>query len=490
MRTERFSITGALRRAVLSLGLVAAAVSASAATIQIINIDDVDKGFNDPTVVAPVGGNGGTTLGEQRRNVFAFVADFWGRRLRSDVPIQVLATFDALPCTPDDAVLGAAGTWNIFRDFPNAKRIGTWYPSALANKLAGIPLIPGDNPFDNADIIAFFNGRLGQSGCLDGVSFYLGLDGKAAPDQIDLLTTVLHEFGHGLGFQTFTDDATGQQLGPDATQPNGYPSIWDHLLYDPAQRKNWTQMSDEERVLSAITPRNLVWNGLNVRANAPRVLDRGTDELFVTGPGLNRFMLIGSAQFGAPIDRNTLLAKPMALVAPQANSPGPGCTAFDAANAKAVAGKVALIDRGGCFFTVKVKNAQDAGAAAVIIMDNGPGSPPPELVGSDPTITITAVRVTRDDGAALKAALAAASPKQFPPYAVLFENQLKLSGADYLGRVFMYTPNPNRPGSSVSHYDTLASPNLLMEPFAEPGQAIAVSAPKDLTLELLRDLGW
>ena len=73
---------------------------------------------------------------------------------------------------------------------------------------------------------------------------------------------------------------------------------------------------------------------------------------------------------------------------------------------------------------------------------------------------------------------------------MLFENALKLAGADYLNRVFMFTPSPNQPGSSVSHYDTLARPNLLMEPFAEPNQAIAVSSPKDLTLELLRDIGW
>jgi len=68
--------------------------------------------------------------------------------------------------------------------------------------------------------------------------------------------------------------------------------------------------------------------------------------------------------------------------------------------------------------------------------------------------------------------------------------QLKLQGADYLQRVFMFTPNPAIAGSSVSHYDTLARPNLLMEPFATPNQAIAVSPPQDLTVQLLIDIGW
>jgi len=40
-------------------------------------------------------------------------------------------------------------------------------------------------------------------------------------------------------------------------------------------------MNDAERAASAITPRNLVWNGPNVHAAAPRVLDRGTPDLFV-----------------------------------------------------------------------------------------------------------------------------------------------------------------------------------------------------------------
>jgi hypothetical protein len=56
--------------------------------------------------------------------------------------------------------------------------------------------------------------------------------------------------------------------------------------------------------------------------------------------------------------------------------------------------------------------------------------------------------------------------------------------------VFMFTPNPNQPGSSVSHYDTSARPNLLMEPFLNDFQPIAIAPPQDLTLQLLLDIGW
>ena len=54
----------------------------------------------------------------------------------------------------------------------------------------------------------------------------------------------------------------------------------------------------------------------------------------------------------------------------------------------------------------------------------------------------------------------------------------------------MYAPNPVDPGSSVSHYDTFASPNLLMEPNISGDLTHNVSPPSDLTLPLLRDLGW
>jgi hypothetical protein len=78
-----------------------------------------------------------------------------------------------------------------------------------------------------------------------------------------------------------------------------------------------------------------------------------------------------------------------------------GCEPFTIA-----AGAIALIDRGFCNFTVKVANAQAAGAGAVIIADNQPGAPA-TLGGTDPSITIPAVRVSQADGNTIKAGLPA-----------------------------------------------------------------------------------
>ncbi|MCC7217713.1 MAG: M36 family metallopeptidase [Burkholderiales bacterium] len=114
----------------------------------------------------------------------------------------------------------------------------------------------------------------------------------------------------------------------------------------------------------------------------------------------------GPADFGA---QGFDLTAPVVLAQDAADATGPsttdGCTAF--ANAPAVAGKLALIDRGTCTFAVKAKNAQNAGAAAVVIANNAPGSL--SMTGDDATITIPVISVTLADGAAIKTQLAAAA---------------------------------------------------------------------------------
>lgn len=74
-------------------------------------------------------------------------------------------------------------------------------------------------------------------------------------------------------------------------------------------------------------------------------------------------------------------------------------------NAAALAGKIALLDRGTCSFTVKVKFAQDSGAIGVIVADNAGGNAVAGMGGSDPNITIPSLRISQNNGTAIKAAL-------------------------------------------------------------------------------------
>ncbi|MEO6489313.1 MAG: M36 family metallopeptidase [Ferruginibacter sp.] len=73
-------------------------------------------------------------------------------------------------------------------------------------------------------------------------------------------------------------------------------------------------------------------------------------------------------------------------------------------NSNTLTGKIALINRGNCNFTVKVKNAQTAGAIAVIMINNVAGAPI-VMGGTDNTITIPAVMISIDDGGIMETAI-------------------------------------------------------------------------------------
>jgi len=73
-------------------------------------------------------------------------------------------------------------------------------------------------------------------------------------------------------------------------------------------------------------------------------------------------------------------------------------------NAASMAGKIVLVDRGDCFFTEKVRNAQDEGAIAVIVANNVSSGMSP-MGGSDASITIPSVGSTQGDGDMIKNAV-------------------------------------------------------------------------------------
>ncbi len=80
--------------------------------------------------------------------------------------------------------------------------------------------------------------------------------------------------------------------------------------------------------------------------------------------------------------------------------------ACDGVSNNNISGKIALIRRGVCNFTVKVKNAQNSGAIAVIMVDTVAGESPIIMGGTDNTITIPAVMVSLADGNLIASQLA------------------------------------------------------------------------------------
>jgi PA domain-containing protein len=461
-----------MRRHILGTGILAillgAAGSASAqGRILIFNNNLPGVGFNDPTPAAPVGGNPGTTLGQQRTNVFFRAAAIWEEKLNPSVDIVVLAQFT--PLGPN--VLGSAGAIQIIRDFPGAEITGTWYSVALANHLAGVDFAPCGVPLTVAcfDIAANFATTF---------NFYMGFDNNEGPGQQDLLAVILHEIGHGLGFANFFSETTGQFV-------NGFPDVYSQYTLDVTTDKIWTAMTVGERVASAINVRKVSWNGINVKKAVPGVLVPGEPSVVVLTPGTLGALAVGDASFGPPLTA-TGITGDVVIARDAADAAGPlttdGCSAIT--NASEVAGKIALMDRGTCGFIVKVKNAQIAGAVAALIADNVVSLPPPGLGGADPTITITSLRISLPDANAIKANLPGVT-------VTMALDESILAGTDRVrGLMMLAAFNPVIGGSSISHFESIASPNQLMEPAINPNLTSSVDTPQDLTTSLFTDIGW
>jgi hypothetical protein len=241
------------------------AKAVNSATFTIFNADGAGEGFNDPAIRSPISGNNGTTLGQQRLNLFGEAARIWGLFLDSTVSIKINSNFDPLTCSASSAILGQAGAVAAFRDFTNAPFSSTFYPVALANKISG-----SDQNSGTAEINATFNSTIDGGTCIGGSTFYYGFDNSTPVSKVNLLVVLLHEFGHGLGSATFVNSSTGALLG-------GFQDHWTRQMWDASNGLFWSAMSDSQRVASAVNNGNLFWDSASVRIAAPGYLTAGAD---------------------------------------------------------------------------------------------------------------------------------------------------------------------------------------------------------------------
>jgi hypothetical protein len=458
-----------MKRIAALLILLAAPAVFGKTTITIINNDAANTGFNDKTPAEPVGGNPGTTLGEQRLNAFKYAAEVWGTLIDSKVEILVTATFAPINRGSDScSILGQAGPTLYVSDFEGAPKSKVWYPIALANAIAGKDLQP-----DSPDIQAQFNSLIDSAQCSD-FKWYYGLDGNHG-NKVDLAVVLLHELAHGLGITGTTTLSSGAEL-------RQLPSIHEYHTLDLTTGLRWDQMTAEQRKASALNTGRLVWDGASTYTSANGILGRVTTLTILAPSEIARNYDIGTAAFG-PDASHAALTGVVAAASDESNTDGPtttdGCTAYT--NAGAIAGNIALVDRGTCTFVKKAQNAQAAGATGLVVVDNRRETClPPGMAGDDTSITIPIVSISADDGAAIKKELANGVR------AMLRVDPAFMAGASAGGHVRLYAPCTLEQGSSVFHWDVTAFPNLLMEP------AINGDLPHtvDITVNQLIDMGW
>ncbi len=288
--------------AVVLIGLaMIPSLAHAAATITIINLDDPGEGFNDPAPFIPVGGNTATTLGQARLNAFQYAANIWGRLLSSTVPILVDANMDPLGGDANLATLGGTSPNTAHMNFPGAPRPNTWYVAALANKLSGADLNPAPSSVtSDSDMDAVFNSDLDGDTVLGTSHWYYGLDGNPPTGNIDFVSTVLHEIGHGLGFLTLVDQPTGQKA-------KGFDDAFMVFLENHgATPPDYPSMTNAQRVIASTAGPNLHWTGLNVVAARG-----GQVEMYAPNP----------AEPGSSVAHFSTMLTPDELMEPFANGP-------------------------------------------------------------------------------------------------------------------------------------------------------------------------
>ncbi len=469
---------GLLGVALFGMSLAGLPSAGHAADVTLINADAPGVGLNDPTPRAPEGGNSGTTLGEQRMIALQHVADMWGSKLVSSVPITIQVSFpdSGFVCAvnPDDFVyLAYSGPTAYYNGNPPLPEHPYVYPVALRNAIVGTAADPS-----TPNIVASFSPKLDSTpGCLPGYEgFWYGIDPTIAPPieptKLSIVSLATHEFAHGLGFINNVNLQDGSAFPP-------YRYVWSDWLYDLEIGLRWQDMSDAQRAASAINDPNLVWTGPNVT---------GAESIHMRPPyrlnfdGVAQAGEVKQAYFGTLIARSGMTSL-AAIVDDGSASPSEGCNPL--ANAAEIQGRIAVVNRGTCTFGRKAHNAQQAGAIGVLILNNRaetPGDPLPTAAADDFTLEVPTVSVAWQTGVDLLAALGSAP--DMPLTIELVPGTADIGTNN--GFVRMFAPEMLQLSSSVSHFTDQSNAPLLMM-----SSVTGASFDKtDMTEDLLRDAGW
>ena len=207
--------------------------------------------------------------------------DIWSQNFKSSVPVNISISWTR---PINDSVLASASAKNVFANFTGAPDKTLYYTSALANALAGRDLDVND-----PELVIEVSSN---------ANWYFGTDGKCPPRSYDLVSVILHEMAHGLGFMSgsYYDSTTGEGRILQPTPFDAYAQL-------PDGRRLIDLPSPSLEIGKALTTA-LFWSGANgVKANngikpllfTPSIYERGSsvshlDEKTFSNAGENSAM--------------------------------------------------------------------------------------------------------------------------------------------------------------------------------------------------------
>lgn len=163
----------------------------------------------------------GSTWPGQARQAFEHSVQIWSNYIRSDIPVRVEANW----VEQEQSVLGSAGPaiyYAFGQDFGPVKR-DVFYPIALASAITGTDFVVEEGEVDY-DIIVNINCEFNR--------WYFGTDADPPSNQIDLVTVILHELGHGLGFTGSMRGFPSSQTATWGIGIAGLPIVYDLFAVD------------------------------------------------------------------------------------------------------------------------------------------------------------------------------------------------------------------------------------------------------------------
>lgn len=195
------------------------------------------------------------------QNAFDLATQIWSYKLNSTVSIKINTLYFTFPGGPLAITFS-----NGRKDFAGAPHDSTWYPTTLANSIAGTELNTGEYDMD-----IYVNGAF---------PWYFGTDGLTPPGQYDFVSVALHEIGHALGFTSLTkkDSTTGSvgflemsDFAPVVTSfpwpdLDSLPGIYDRFIENNSGINLLTYANPSAPLGTQLTSNQLYFNGPNTLA--------------------------------------------------------------------------------------------------------------------------------------------------------------------------------------------------------------------------------